>query len=995
METDEPTEFPSPFPSAFPSPFPTDSPTVSPSAPATTTNPPTAAPPTSEPSMTTTTALPSQNEEEAVVPPTGSTGTNVTTDEDTDDIGVETNQRTLLPFSIVVLGSVDEGRSSVRSLLQEYLTTYLQGPPQALHAVATIQLEEVDASVEDAQDDAGNRRRELQIGQQQQQQHLIRGRHSTSRLTRTLQGFFNEPFDGSTSASISSTTVLQYTGLVYLKDDDTDGGDFFDSKPSKDQIQEAQIAALEDTQALQDYFLDAVVPVQEEGEDGGDDDEDSPAQDPVVLLQVQVDGRPEVEQDPTTTLQTIESPAAGNDGDNTTNGDNDSTNNNDSSNSNSGSAWIIGLATGIALIGVAIIGSLCLLWRRKRKGGTKMDALEIISDVDSNEHMDDIVYDKSILQVATTRSTESGGERFTKDQGLDVVDMRSTTSATRSSGVGFSVFASKANIKDSASPKAKDEKDALGVNGRGGSRSLYSGKSFGDASSRESLDGMEIVHNSSSRGKRSPVVIDLTTGPKHARGIEGVEEEAPPVLALPPDVLLQSQAPLVVYKLGSTNTALSSPRDLDELDSVVAKMNIHSLTSYDDESMMGYSLASSHEHEMNTKAEEKSSMTNNGATANADQHGGNVGGIHHGSKESDIKKQKFGNDDDDDDDDNDEDEMHCNSFTDGDEEEVMNENENAEMNKVVSDTSSQESDTRQNPLFAGVQNLLNSSMDTDKSGKKKSASREKKKRWYDQLRLVRKERPQGFWSSDSESNRSLGIEPVPTHWVTPSDKSYPPLSGKSGDDHASAECDDNISIEVEASSPVVILNNPDSDDEASSSYKEGDSVKGSGSSVMSGYSSAQSSDASPTYNRYGTKTTGPASLSALGYFRHKTVDGDGHRGLSGPNLLAEISPAPSEEMDSMFSHNDVAPLHASPAVVSGDDFSDAPSDERHEKVSPSLIHEGRFSASDSNSHVVPLDTSADTDPAVVEYLMKERRNMKQRTRRKRADRKQPPVTMEV
>jgi hypothetical protein len=40
-------------------------------------------------------------------------------------------------------------------------------------------------------------------------------------------------------------------------------------------------------------------------------------------------------------------------------------------------------------------------------------------------------------------------------------------------------------------------------------------------------------------------------------------------------------------------------------------------------------------------------------------------------------------------------------------------------------------------------------------------------------------------------------------------------------------------------------------------------------------------------------------------------------------------------------------------------------------------------------------TMVDNDPAVANYLMKERRSMKQRTRRKRADRKQSPVTMEV
>lgn len=73
------------------------------------------------------------------------------------------------------------------------------------------------------------------------------------------------------------------------------------------------------------------------------------------------------------------------------------------------------------------------------------------------------------------------------------------------------------------------------------------------------------------------------------------------------------------------------------------------------------------------------------------------------------------------------------------------------------------------------------------------------------------------------------------------------------------------------------------------------------------------------------------------------------------------------------------------SIVIRDDVSDAPSDERNTNFVSTAM---QSSLMDNIRHT----PSVDSDPAVVDYLMRERR---QRTRRKRATRKQPPVTMEV
>jgi hypothetical protein len=1007
MEDDEETDEPSDLPSHLPTVSPSGSPTVSPS--------PTASPTaklslgvvTSEPSRVATN-IQSPTAEAMDAPASSSSLSNIPTvsEDDSkntdDDMVVETNQRALLPFSIVVFGRLDD-EGSVRGQLQDYLTTYLQGPPQSMEAVQSTQLKQVAVAIEEGDDGSDNdggdryggssRRR---IRRKERHRKFVRGRSGTSE-TRSLQDINDGATPAATAATVSSTTSLRYQGLVYLKDDETEGGTFYDTKPTLEQVQEAQTAALEDTQALQDFFMDVFVSLRAEAGDGGDEEA---LPDPVVLLHVRVDDRPELALDPAETFQLIEeSPTAGEGSDNAIDDDegdepaNGSTNTNLSSNSDSisnnangpGSPWIIGLMAGVALVAVAIIGSLLLVWRRKRR--KNKDALEIISEADSNEYMDVIVYDKSTLQVSATNSSESAAGGTAKIQGNDAMNKRNSSSGitTRISGHGFSLLGTKNSAQ--TSPPSRDEEEEIAqatesdltlaaFNNCGASRSLDSRLGIEDVAGG-SIDGKEMVGNSFSLGNTKPVVTDLTTEAKHSSGAGSAEEVAPAAPGIPPIGFARWQPSFAAHNSRSTNQSNLSQKTLDDLDSLVAKMNVFSANSYDEESMMGYSLSSGHGPEINF--DDTSIKTNNEDTAAGAVNVGIVAGLKHNAGEHNIVGGMIAHEE------AIENTRHpVDAPTDGDDKDLTKENASVGGNDVVSDSSSQESDSRQNPLFAGVQNLLNSSMDMDQSAKNRSPA-VSRKRWYDQLRIGKKKRPEAFLSSDSESNRSVGMDQIaPRHEVSP-EKSKTSVTSNNDDDHASTEGDDHSRVESGIAEPVVI---PESEDEAASSYKEEDSFKGSGSSVMSGSSSTRFSDADPIYTVNGTMAPGPVNLSSHACYMRKIRDDDGDAALSDLRLFAEITPAPSEELDALYSYPDP------PLAVGPDDVSDAPSDERHHKVPLSVFHQSILCS--TNGHVITLDKpTVDDDPAVVEYLMKERRNMKQRTRRKRADRKQPPVTMEV
>jgi hypothetical protein len=379
------------------------------------------------------------------------------------------------------------------------------------------------------------------------------------------------------------------------------------------------------------------------------------------------------------------------------------------------------------------------------------------------------------------------------------------------------------------------------------------------------------------------------------------------------------------------------------MDSVVANTTLFSMNSEDDESMMGYSLAS------NQEAGRRKNYSNAVLS---------TGGLLGKSPSAD-------------------DEMEDNSIYNP---STTGNKQNTGQNESESHESSTTSDPSQkNPLFAGVQNLLNNPAEfVSPIQGAYNVSQGQKKKWS--LGFGQKRRPQGFLSSDSETDHAHEEMRVPPNGN----------SEKIIDDSDDRE-------------PVVIVNAPqlvdvintsndfgatyETEDEAGSSYKEEDSVKGCESSVMSGYSSAQMSDADPFFN----VVNDTSRLSTLGYFDRK----DSFDDRSDLELLPHISPAPSEEMDDMLILR--SPIMGN-SILGGigaefaDDVSDAPSDERKNGLPNfGVMQNDRVGSTESMRSNSPLDN----DPAVVEYLIKERRSIKQRTRKKREDRKQPPVTMEV
>jgi hypothetical protein len=521
--------------------------------------------------------------------------------------------------------------------------------------------------------------------------------------------------------------------------------------------------------------------------------------------------------------------------------------------------------------------------------------------------MEDIIYDKSLLRQPKQKlSSSSSPPSITKrsnSSSLEEDDDNSSEGKINGRRFSFAIISSLFRKKATSSPSSNDD-NAYGEDGTAPAI-LSSGSNASNSNCSELHISKHIEISKTgltTRVTTSSPVIDLTKPGQNSKGIARVEKEVP-----------------------SPRRRTASKKEIEELDSVVANINMNSITSYDEEeSMMGYSLASGHEAEKKNKKNTKNDSISVYNT-NTNQHNTIRGKSINMTRESENAEQ-YGDD--------------------------------------ASHVSSNESEpSHKNPFFAGVQNLLYNSHESKRPNQTK--------KWYGQFGFGKKNQPQGFISSDSESNSSVadtleqfldGAESIP-------------------DEALSLYIEDDVD---DGEQEVVILNAPTpqnvpphSDEEgADSSYKELDSVNGYESSVMSGYSSARFSDADPIYNI-------PAGTGALGYIQ----SGDGGRGLPDFGQLPQITPVPSEEMDEMVMKTPVMTNYIRSSATPDDTASNAPSDERH-----SGVPEGQTGSPVSFLNIPVIDN---TDPAVVEYLMKERLNAKLRTRRKRENRKQSPVTMEV
>lgn len=714
-----------------------------------------------------------------------------------------------------------------------------------------------------------------------------------------------------TTSSNATNLILQYQGKALLKE--TAG--FWDSQPTEDLIYEAQIVALEDTVALQQYFIDLFL---------------NSAQEAVIFVRLQVGNRPRVQWDPEETwdriaaLNATQPQQEQEDEQQQQNEQQQQEQQENAANDNEASmqATWDGLSSGIivlivcmvALVIIACVAVACLLRIKKHRqagslrklpGAPDIHAMEVVSEVDSEEN-EDIIYDKSLL-----RNSKNNSPTMTRTSSWDEGDDDGNSNG--SSGKG-SLRGSRISLKRVSSLFRKstptDEIEVCddGVIGpppvsRAGSNATSTSRS---SRRKDAEENMEIFPHTSVRGISSPV-IDLTAPGRNSSGIEVYQQEAP--------------------KPG-TQTIVRSPRqrkasqeDHDEFDSVMEKMNmkLYSNQSFDDESMMGYSLASA-----------DTGYKHNAATSNnsySHQQQLNV------SQESEITM-----------------------FTmDGE----MAQNQSQEV-PAPDDLARQSSDgdssngsepSNNNSMLPGVQNLLNNS----KPPKSKS------KKWY---RSGRKNRLMGIISSDSESVNTL--EHVLEEASAQSDS-----SGSSvfiDDDAESVE----VGLVLPENDENLLPSNPETDDEAASSYKEVDSVVSRDSSV--------DADALSDVND-------AAALSALGFYKRE----EGGNVSLQLNILPQITPVPSEERDEMVLQAPIinnAGLGSMSAAAIPDNVSDAPSDERINNLATLAV---QSSLMDPRGSV----TSIDNDPAVVDYLTEQRRSMKQRTRRKRADRKQSPVTMEV
>ena len=248
-------------------------------------------------------------------------------------------------------------------------------------------------------------------------------------------------------------------------------------------------------------------------------------------------------------------------------------------------------------------------------------------------------------------------------------------------------------------------------------------------------------------------------------------------------------------------------------------------------------------------------------------------------------------------------------------------------------------------------------------------------RWFEQPQTAKHHSQESYFSSDSES------------YVTLDEVSNPLRNSETG-----AEVEQDLFLDDD---------NNDTDEDFYSSHKEDDD------SLLGG--SLGGSAESATYTEtsdsevYNAGPTIDDKYGALGYFRRESDDEDALDDYSN-GMIPQVTPnsAPSRAQDT---------------------FSDAPSDERTDtEQNLSGFHvpgiqkgSDRYTSNSLSSpdrpflphttmsspeyrqqpHVIPNNASWEDDPELVEHFLRERRRIKRAARKQRAERKQPPVTMEV
>jgi hypothetical protein len=706
------------------------------------------------------------------------------------------------------------------------------------------------------------------------------------------------------NSTMSSGLVLRYKGHAILKD----SAAYFNTQPTLDLIQEVQIIALEDTVALQEYFVQLLFGKEKDYEDNRTAAEgliDDDGQQPVIFVEVQVDGRALLQLDPAVTWDRIHALD-----ETRSSGDQEQLQSQhvgccsevslaaQKGSPNRGSLSTLAKIIIIfcTLVVCAILGTNLYMRRAKRKtqllqklpGAPDVHALEIVSEVDSEEHMDDIIYDKSLL-----RQDKSASPTMTRTSSwCEDDDERNNSGVIKSFIPRVTSF-----FRKSMSSSISNEQD-VPVSDTSLSHTVATEtdgiKPYNKPTSDFEMEqNTNIIphRNDTARPSADRCVIALTASLRNSSSVEVFEQNAP--LAAPRSILSNPLGQKVTQE------------EHDELDSVVANVKLHSMASDDDESMMGYSLASNVDsvgeggttekrqyNQCTIAPETQVSILNND---------GHVRSFIHASfGPPDLTRQECGGEDGD--------------------------------SSIGSDRCSR------NSMFPGVQNLLNI---TPQPSKPKTGQN-----W---LRTARKKRQQGCFSSDSESVCTLQdvLEEV-------SDKS---------------DCSGSVFIEDDAES-VEIVNVPQysilqnlpvgADDHTATSFtKESEISRKGDCSVHSEMDHV-------------LEINGLDGFSALGYYNHYQGDDTG--------TLPQLTPVPSEEMDDMVLKTPVI-ANSSLRLISNDvirdDVSDAPSDEQSTNVAPMETHRSLMGTMDPIETVPSLDRG---DPAVAEFLMRERRQRIHRAR---------------
>jgi hypothetical protein len=559
----------------------------------------------------------------------------------------------LLPFSLLINGSIED-EFNTREELQDYLLDYYWEQEKEEEEDTTVSMSTIDSI-------------KLEM------------------ISHTFQ------FNG------QSTTFFEYKGQAIIvrsiqqqEQQEQEGNNDIDNNGN---IQNIQTKALENTEELQGYFL-KLFALQHDVVAAGENND----KEPIVLIEVQVNDNPTIYIDSKETLQTIESILADTDADadadaddpNTANQDNSnassdddeiigvdeidsendqknptasnantssSSNNNNKNDSSSTSIWKITVSIGCVMMILAGTIGVLLICREKRhryndhllkgklSGGRELDddlhaVVDVISsDVDPDEQPEAIIYDKSILRS----DSDEGKKRSIFFFFLP----------------NFLMF--RTRTKSIIPPVIENENETMESNINANPTSNTGSSNNNRFADKNRFDPSLFTSKSTA--------IDLTVPARNSKGFEdtAIEKEMPEKLKVnisPQDTGRSKKSSFTfsptsfLHKLSTsvenispkTESNATSQHNPEEGDSVVGKMNIYDVTSNDDDSMMGYSLASHEEDNVNDPNKESLQNINN----------------------------------------------EC----------IENKNDAEDLNDSMSDESSQSSKSPRNPLFAGIHKIL-------------------------------------------------------------------------------------------------------------------------------------------------------------------------------------------------------------------------------------------------------------------------------------------------